>query len=93
MPFDPLFIINVAAFPLTEVFAVNDTASILHDRRNHNVQAFMVDDAKNRIQRTILKIVTAADADEIYLFPGQRIRALRMKTQTADAVAPRNASL
>lgn len=90
VPLDPFIIIDVTFFTLAEFSAMHNASPFALFNRNHDVQAFVIDDARNGVQRTVRSIVTATDADQMKVFARYRILAHRMETKPANAITPCN---
>ena len=80
MPLDPFIVINVAFFALAELAPMNNAAPLAFLDRNHDMQAFMINDTCNCIQRTIRSVVPTANANKVKILARHRILAYRVET-------------
>ena len=90
VPLDPFIVIDVAFFALTEFSSMNYATPLAFFNGNHDMQAFVINHASNCIQRTISRIVSTADANQMETFARHRVLANRMETEPTDAIAPSN---
>ena len=92
VPLDPFIIIDVAFFTLAKFSTVNNPASVAFLDRNHDMQAFMINNTRDCIQRTVCSIVTAADTDEVETLTCHWVLAHGVETEATHAVTPGNSA-
>ena len=77
VPLDPFIVIDVAFFTLAELAPMHNAAPAPFFHRNHDMQALVINDPRNCIQRTISSIVASADANQVEAFARHRIQTIK----------------